>query len=100
MGWYSLASLNIAIKCNNIFDNLAHYEYWEFKTLCNLHYSKIMAAQKRKLTTQNDIHNFIYESNSELSEFSQTSEWSSEYSATSEEWEEELEIENTVSVNL
>ena len=59
-----------------------------------------MAAQKRKLATQDDIHNFIFESDSELSEFSQTSESSSEYSATSEESEEELEIDNTVSVNL
>ena len=59
-----------------------------------------MDAQKRKLTTQDDIQNFIFESDSELSKFSQTSEWSSEYSATSEESEEELEIENTVSVNL
>ena len=59
-----------------------------------------MAAQKRKLATQDDIHNFIFESDSELSEFSQTSESSSEYSATSVESEEELEIDNTVSVNL
>ena len=28
-----------------------------------------MAAQKRKLTTQDDIQNFIFESESELSEF-------------------------------
>ena len=84
--------MNIAIKCNNIFDNLAHYEYWEFKRLCNLHYSKIMAAQKRKLTTQDDIQNFIFESDSESSKFSQTSESTSEYSTTSAESEEELEI--------
>ena len=56
-----------------------------------------MVARKRKLMTEDDIQNFIFESDSELSE---TSESSSEYSTTSEELEEELEIENTVSVEL
>ena len=51
-----------------------------------------MAAQKRKLTTQDDIQNFIFESDSESSKFSQTSESTSEYSTTSAESEEELEI--------
>ena len=86
--------------CNeryNIFDNLAPYDYREFKRLCHLYHSKIMAARKRKLMTEDDIQNFIFESDSELSE---TSESSSEYSTTSEELEEELEIENTVSVEL
>ena len=47
--------------------------------------------------TQDDIQNFIFESDSELSE---TSESRSEYSTTSEELKEELEIGNTVSVDL
>ena len=55
-----------------------------------------MAARKRKLMTEDDIQNFIFESDSELSELSETSESSSEYSTTSEE----LEIENNVSVEL
>ena len=81
------------MKSNNIFDNLALYEYREFKRLRNVYHSKIMAARKRKLMTEDDIQNFIFESDSELSE---TSESSSEYSTTSEE----LEIENNVSVEL
>ena len=59
-----------------------------------------MAARKRKLMTQDDIQNFIFESDSELSELSETSESRSEYSTTSEELKEELEIGNTVSVDL
>ena len=84
------------MKSNNIFDNLALYEYREFKRLRNVYHSKIMAARKRKLMTEDDIQNFIFESDSELSELSETSESSSEYSTTSEE----LEIENNVSVEL
>ena len=57
-----------------------------------------MAARKRKLMAEDDLQNFIFESDSELSELSETSESSSEYSTTSEELEEELEIENNVSV--
>ena len=59
-----------------------------------------MAARKRKLMAEDDLQNFIFESDSELSELSETSESSSEYSTTSEELEEELEIENNVSVEL
>ena len=62
-----------------------------------------MAARKRKLMTEDNIQNFVFESDSELSELSELSETSesySEYSTTSEELEEELEIENTVSVEL
>ena len=59
-----------------------------------------MAARKRKLMTEDDVQNFIFESDSELSELSETSGSSSEYSTTSEELEEELEIENTVFVEL
>ena len=58
------------------------------------------ATRKRKLTRQGGIQNFIFESDSELSELSETSESSSEYSAISEKLEEELKIENTVSVDL
>ena len=43
---------------------------------------------------------FIFESDSESSEFSETSKSSSEYSAISEDLEEELEIDNTVSLDL
>ena len=88
------------MKRNNIFDNLAPYDYRKFKRLPNVYLSKIMAARKRKLMTEDDIQNFIFESDSELSELSVTSESRSEYSTTSEELEEELEIENTVSVEL
>ena len=88
------------MKRNNIFDNLAPYDYREFKRLPNVYLSKIMAARKRKLMTEDDIQNFIFESDSELSELSVTSESRSEYSTTSEELEEELEMENAVSVEL
>ena len=88
------------MKSNNIFDNLAPCDYREFKRLRNVYHSKIMAARKRKLMAEDDLQNFIFESDSELSELSETSESSSEYSTTSEELEEELEIENNVSVAL
>ena len=52
------------------------------------------------MMTGDDVQNFIFESDSELSKLSETSESSSEYSAISEELEEELEIENTVPVDL
>ena len=91
------------MKRNNIFENLAPYDYREFKRLRNVYLSKIMVARKRKLMTEDNIQNFVFESDSELSELSELSETSesySEYSTTSEELEEELEIENTVSVEL
>ena len=52
------------------------------------------------MMTGDDVQNFIFESDSELSKLSETSESSSEYSTISEELEEELEIENTVPVDL
>ena len=71
----------------NILTKLAPYDCRKFKRLRNLYHSKIMAARKRKLMTEDDIQNFIFESDSELSELSETSESSSEYSTTSEELE-------------
>ena len=88
------------MKRNNIFDKLAPYEYRESKRLRKLYHSKIMAARKRKMVTGDDVQNFIFESDSELSKLSETSESSSEYSTTSKVLEEELEIENTVPVDL
>ena len=88
------------MKRNNIFDKLAPYEYRESKRLRKLYHSKIMAARKGKMVTGDDVQNFIFESDSELSKLSETSESSSEYSTTSKVLEEELEIENTVPVDL
>ena len=88
------------MKRKNTFNKLAPYEYRESKRLRKLYHSKIMAARKRKMMTGDDVQNFIFESDSELSNLSETSESSSEYSAISEELEEELEIENTVPVDL
>ena len=43
------------MKHNNIFDNLARYEYQEVRRLHNSYHSKIMDAWKRKLMTQDHI---------------------------------------------